>query len=213
MPYIPRLYASIHVDCRSLFPPICTQLRSGGTTRLQVLAALLKRPEKGSKLRSVWEYAHWGVGWMSLAAGLANDASGLVLLQPLSAWYTVGFAALVVAIAGYASTHSTFSCLACGTCCVQRILSKAYVDDALFLHHIPTLYAMTKLIRFHVENAVAYIASVAYCQPALLEDDLCVHTLRACMCIQGIHVHIIFCAYIEGVHHIVLTFDPSWTPL
>mmetsp|Transcript_13803 Transcript_13803/g.41704 ORF Transcript_13803/g.41704 Transcript_13803/m.41704 type:complete len:632 (-) Transcript_13803:368-2263(-) len=68
---------------------------------LQVLAALLKRPEKGSKLRSVWEYAHWGVGWMSLAAGLANDASGLVLLQPLSAWYTVGFAALVVAIAGW----------------------------------------------------------------------------------------------------------------
>ena len=70
-----------------------------------MLAAMVKRPDKGSKMRSAWAWAHWGVGWTVLAAGLLNDTSGLVLLQPLSVWYTVGFGAPVAAIAGCAAAH------------------------------------------------------------------------------------------------------------
>lgn len=69
------------------------------TAALQVMS-LFMRPDKRSGLRATWAWLHWAAGWGLLAAALFNNWEGLVLLQPLSNWYFIGYAALLAVIAG-----------------------------------------------------------------------------------------------------------------
>ena len=71
---------------------------------LQVMS-LFMRPGKKSGLRATWAWLHWAAGWGLLAAALFNNWEGLVLLQPLSNWYFIGYAALLAVIAGCARRH------------------------------------------------------------------------------------------------------------
>lgn len=64
------------------------------------LTSLFKRPGKKSKLRATWAWAHWLAGWGLLTAALFNNWEGLVLLQPISNWYFIGYAALLAVIVG-----------------------------------------------------------------------------------------------------------------
>jgi hypothetical protein len=86
---------------------------------LQVMS-LFVRPGKKSGLRATWAWLHWAAGWGLLAAALFNNWEGLVLLQPLSNWYFIGYAALLAVIAGCARRHTNRgeSAVACklGSC-------------------------------------------------------------------------------------------------
>ena len=68
--------------------------------------SLFMRPDKKSGLRATWAWLHWAAGWGLLAAALFNNWEGLVLLQPLSNWYFIGYAALLAVIAGCARRHT-----------------------------------------------------------------------------------------------------------
>lgn len=67
---------------------------------LQIAAAIVRRPAKGSPFRAAWVWSHWIAGWGSLAAGLANCSTGLYLLQPLSAWWIALTTAVIAGIIG-----------------------------------------------------------------------------------------------------------------
>lgn len=65
---------------------------------LQIAAAIVRRPQKGSRLRAAWTRSHWLAGWGSLAAGLANCGTGVHLLRPISSWWIALAAAVLSSI-------------------------------------------------------------------------------------------------------------------
>jgi hypothetical protein len=73
---------------------------------LPQVTSLFARPDKKSGLRAVWAWGHWAAGWGLLAAALFNNWEGLVLLQPLSTWYFIGYAALLAVIVGCVPAHT-----------------------------------------------------------------------------------------------------------
>jgi hypothetical protein len=82
------------------------------------VTSLFARPHNKSGLRAAWAWLHWAAGWGLLAAALFNNWEGLVLLQPLSTWYFIGYAALLAVIAGCAvGINTCWHALRHGSCC------------------------------------------------------------------------------------------------